>query len=334
MGVVVLSDPPSVPSAKEREKRAGSSGACVVKLRDASKRFGDKLAVDALNLEIPAGSCFGLLGSNGAGKTTALRMIYGVTQPTSGSVHVFGSNVKHDPRGIRARLGVTLQDNVLIEPLNTEENLRVFGRYHLLDESRLSRRIEHCLDLLELRSHARLPVANLSGGFRRRVAIAMSLINDPELLILDEPTTGLDPALRMALWRLVRELQAQGKTVLITTHYMEEAQRLCDRVAIMSGGRKICDDSPTQLIESRLAREVVEIDCPPDREPALLGDYPGPVKQLRSGGRLLVYVEDARPLLQWIRQREDQGEQSLVVRPSNLEDVFLDATGTSLEADP
>ncbi len=322
MGAMALSDSPGAPET------------CVVEMRGVSKRFGEKLAVDTLDLEIPAGSCFGLLGSNGAGKTTALRMIYGVTRPTSGSIHVFGSDVQRDPRGIRARLGVTLQDNVLIEPLNTEENLRVFGRYHLLDESRLSQRIDRCLDLLELRSHARLPVSNLSGGFRRRVAIAMSLMNDPELLILDEPTTGLDPALRLSLWSLVRELQAQGKTVLITTHYMEEAQRLCDRVAIMSGGRKICEDSPTQLIESRLAREVVEIDCPPDREIELLGDYPGLLQRLRSGGRLLVYVDDARPLLQWIRQRDDLEGRSLVVRPSNLEDVFLDATGTALEASP
>ena len=322
MGAMALSDSPGAPET------------CVVEMRNVSKRFGEKLAVDTLDLEIPAGSCFGLLGSNGAGKTTALRMVYGVTQPTSGSVRVFGDDVQRNPRRIRARLGVTLQENVLIEPLNTEENLRVFGRYHLLDESTLSPRIERCLDLLELRSHARLPVANLSGGFRRRVAIAMSLINDPELLILDEPTTGLDPALRLALWSLVRELQAQGKTLLITTHYMEEAQRLCDRVAIMSAGRKVCEDSPQQLIENRLAREVVEIDCPPDREPDLLGGYPGSLQRLRSGGRLLVYVEDARPLLQWIRQRDDRQERSLVVRPSNLEDVFLDATGTSLETSP
>jgi len=304
----------------------------VVELRGVSKRFGEKLAVDALDLAIPKGSCFGLLGSNGAGKTTALRMIYGVTRPTRGSIRVFGIDVGRDPRRVRTRLGVTLQDDVLIEPLNAEENLRVFGGYHLLEEPLISQRIEHCLDLLQLRSHERLPVSQLSGGFRRRVAIAMSLMNDPDLLILDEPTTGLDPALRLALWNLLRELRLRGKTLLITTHYMEEAERLCEQVAIMSQGRKICEDAPAKLIEGRLAREAVEIDCPVDLEPQLIGDYPGPFRRLRSGDRLLLYVEDARPLLQWIQQRDDGGTRSLVVRSTNLEDVFLDATGTALEA--
>lgn len=306
----------------------------MVELRGVSKRFGEQLAVDALDLAIPRGSCFGLLGSNGAGKTTALRMIYGVTLPTRGSIHVFGSDVARNPRGVRARLGVTLQNDVLIEPLNAQENLRVFGRYHLLEEPHLTQRIDSCLDLLQLRSHARLPVSKLSGGFRRRVAIAMSLMNDPELLILDEPTTGLDPALRLALWNFLRELQLQGTTLLITTHYMEEAQRLCDRVAIMSQGRKICEDAPARLVETRLAREVVEIDCPEDLESHLLGNYPGPLRRLRSGGRLLLYVEDARPLLQWIQRKDDLEERSLVVRPSNLEDVFLGATGSTLKAGP
>ena len=305
---------------------------CVVELRGVSKRFGEKLAVDALDLAIPKGSCFGLLGSNGAGKTTALRMIYGVTRPTRGSIRVFGIDVGRDPRRVRTRLGVTLQDDVLIEPLNAVENLRVFGGYHLLEEPLISQRIEHCLDLLQLRSHERLPVSQLSGGFRRRVAIAMSLMNDPDLLILDEPTTGLDPALRLALWNLLRELRLRGKTLLITTHYMEEAERLCEQVAIMSQGRKICEDAPAKLIEGRLAREAVEIDCPVDLEPQLIGDYPGPFRRLRSGDRLLLYVEDARPLLQWIQQRDDGGTRSLVVRSTNLEDVFLDATGTALEA--
>ena len=162
----------------------------------------------------------------------------------------------------------------------------------------------------------------------------MSLLNDPELLILDEPTTGLDPALRLSLWNLVRDLQRQGKTLVITTHYMEEAERLCDRVAIMSHGRKICEDAPANLITSRLPPEVVEIDCPVEHESRLIGDYPHPLQRLHSGGRLLLFVEDARPLLEWLQRREGWEEHSLVVRPSNLEDVFLDATGTSLETNP
>ena len=161
----------------------------VVEVRSVSKRFGDRVAVDAATLDVPAGLCFGLLGPNGAGKTTTLRMIYGVTRPTSGSIRVFGIDIAHDPRRVRARLGVTLQQNVLIEVLSPLENLRVFGRYHLLREPELSRRANELIDFLELRSHATVPVRQLSGGFQRRLAIALSLINAPELLILDEPTT-------------------------------------------------------------------------------------------------------------------------------------------------
>jgi len=307
---------------------------CAVEMRGVSKRFGEQLAVDRLDLAIPRGTCFGLLGSNGAGKTTALRMIYGVTPPTGGSIHVFGIDVARDSRRVRARLGVTLQETVLIEALSAEENLRVFGRYHLLGEQRLAGRIEECLELLQLRSHSKMPVRQLSGGFRRRVAIAMSLINDPDLLILDEPTTGLDPALRLALWNLVRELQSAGKTILITTHYMEEAERLCDRVVIMNEGRKVSEDSPAGLIEDHLAPEAIEMDCPEDLEMHLVGNFPGPLRRLRSGERLFLYTQEAQPLVRWIQERDRSGTRALVVRPTNLEDVFLEATGTAWSASP
>jgi len=177
----------------------------VVETREISKKFGDRVAVDQVDLDIPSGVCFGVLGPNGAGKTTTLRMIYGVTQPTSGTIHVFGMDISKNLRAVRSRLGVTLQQNVLIEALSPKENLQVFGRYHLLHEPELSRRAEQLIDFLELRSHADIPVRQLSGGFQRRLSIALSLINAPELLILDEPTTGLDPAVRLALWSRVRE---------------------------------------------------------------------------------------------------------------------------------
>ena len=209
----------------------------IVRARSVSKRFGDHVAVDGLDLDVPRGLCFGLLGPNGAGKTTTLRMIYGVTRPTAGTIAVFDLDIARHTRAVRARLGVTLQQNVLIEALSPIDNLRVFGRYHLLREPELSRRIDELIDFLELRSHATMPVRTLSGGFQRRLAIGLSLMNRPELLILDEPTTGLDPAVRLALWSRVRELRAGGTTVLLTTHYMDEAQRLCDRVAIMAGGQ-------------------------------------------------------------------------------------------------
>jgi lipooligosaccharide transport system ATP-binding protein len=197
-------------------------------------------------------------------------MIYGVTCATGGSIRVFGMDIGKHARQVRSRLGVTLQQNVLIEALSPKENLLVFGRYHLLREPELSRRAEELIDFLELRSHAHVPVRQLSGGFQRRLAIALSLINGPELLILDEPTTGLDPAVRLALWSRIRELRAAGTTVLITTHYMDEAQRLCDQVAIVSAGKVIASGAPEELIATRLAAETVEFDCTSSEEKALL----------------------------------------------------------------
>ena len=304
----------------------------IVQLRAVSKSFGDRLAVDALSLDVPAGICFGLLGPNGAGKTTTLRMIYGVTRPTAGTIEVFGLDIAQSLRAVRARLGVTLQQNVLIEALTPEENLRVFGRYHLLREPELSRRIGEVIDFLELGSHAKMPVRQLSGGFQRRLAIALSLMNRPELLILDEPTTGLDPAVRLALWSRIRELRAAGTTVLVTTHYMDEAQRLCDRVAIVLAGKVVEEGPPADLIAAHLAPEAVELDCSPDEEAALLaGDSPS-LRRLRVGNRVTFYLDNAAPLIEQIRRQDRGRHRPLVVRPTNLEDVFLALTGTSLEA--
>jgi len=307
------------------------SNAAVVELRGVCKRFGERTAVSDLDLQVPAGQCFGLLGPNGAGKTTTLKMVYGVCEPSAGQVRVFGLDIGENRRAVRSRLGVTLQDNVLIEALSPIENLRVFGRYHLLREPELSQRIDELIDFLELRSHADVPVIALSGGFQRRLAIAQSLMNRPELLILDEPTTGLDPAVRLALWSRVRELRHQGTSVLLTTHYMDEAERLCDRVVIMSEGRAVCEGSPRELIEARLARETVELDCTSQEEHALLDGYGDTSARLRSGDRLMLYADDATPLVQWIHERDGGDRRPLIVRPTNLEDVFLQVTGTDLE---
>ena len=302
----------------------------VIELRSISKKFGDRIAVDGLNLEVPAGVCFGLLGPNGAGKTTTLRMIYGVTRPSSGTVRVFGMDIGENPRAVRARLGVTLQQNVLIEALTPKENLLVFGRYHLLREPELSRRAEQLIDFLELRSHAEVPVKRLSGGFQRRLAIALSLINGPELLILDEPTTGLDPAVRLALWGRVRDLRAAGTTVLITTHYMDEAQRLCDRVAVIAAGKVISEGAPARLIDA-LAAETIELDCSMEEEAILLNGYSNGACRLRIGRRLMIYVDEPAGLIGHIRRKDQGDRRPIIVRPTNLEDVYLSLTGTSLE---
>jgi lipooligosaccharide transport system ATP-binding protein len=306
----------------------------VVSIQAVTKRFGTRTAVDALDLEVPGGVCFGLLGPNGAGKTTTLRMVYGVTPPDSGSIHVFGIPVARNPRAVRARLGVTLQENVQIEALPAEDNLRIFGRYHLIAEPRLSQRVEALIDLLELRSHLGVPVKVLSGGFRRRLAIAMSLMNEPELLILDEPTTGLDPAVRLSLWSRVRELRAGGTSVLLTTHYMDEAERLCDRVAIMSAGRAVTEGTPRELIARHAAPEAVELDCSPAEELRILDGAASGWQRLRSGRRLVVYAQRAAPVVERIRAHDGGDRRALVIRPTNLEDVFLATTGMQLEAAP
>ncbi len=303
----------------------------IVEASSVSKSFGQRLAVDRISLQIPPGVCYGLLGPNGAGKTTTLRMIYGVTRPTTGRILVFGIDIASDPRAVKARIGVTLQQNIFIEVLSPVENLRVFGRHHLLSESEISRRVEELLDFLELSSHAHLPARFLSGGLQRRLAIALSLINRPELLILDEPTTGLDLAVRLALWSRIRDLQAKGTTVLLTTPYMDEAQRLCDRVAIISNGRVVDEGKPADLILSHLAREAVELDCTPEDEASFLDGSGSARTSMRSGRRITTYVDDAAPLVDQIRARDPEDRRALVVRPTNLEDAFLAVTGNTLE---
>ena len=303
----------------------------IVEARGVAKHFGDRVAVADLDLDVESGLCLGLLGPNGAGKTTTLRMIYGVARPTRGTIRVFGIDVSQNARAVRARLGVTLQENALIETLTPRESLRVFGRYHLLGGRELAERIENLLDFLELRSHADVPAQKLSGGFKRRLSVAMSLINRPELLILDEPTTGLDPAVRHALWSRVRALRADGTTVLLTTHYMDEAERLCDRVVIMAEGRAISDGAPGELVDRYLKREAVELDCTEDDEVKLFGAAPNGLKTLRAGNRLMVFADDAAPLINRIRRHDGGDRRPIVVRPANLEDVFLSVTGTRLE---
>lgn len=302
----------------------------IVRLRSVTKKFSNRVAVNELDLAVPPGICFGLLGPNGAGKTTTLRMVYGVTRPTAGVIEVFGIDLKKNLRAVRARLGVTLQQNVFIEALTPKENLRVFGRYHLLREPELSQRIDEVVEFLELGSHANMPVKQLSGGFQRRLAIALSLMNRPELLIMDEPTTGLDPAVRLALWSRIRELRATGATVLLTTHYMDEAQRLCDRVAIVSEGRVVDEGAPGDLIAAHLAPEAIELDCTLEEEAALADAAANGARRLRVGRRVTFYLDDAAPLVERVRALDHR--RPLVVRPTNLEDVFLALTGASLEA--
>ena len=311
----------------------------IVLLEGAGKQFGDRWAVRGIDLAVPAGCCFGLLGPNGAGKTTTLRMIYGATRPTCGRVRVFGLDVAREPRAVRSRLGMTLQEDALLEEVSPRANLRIFGRHHLLREPELSARVEELLDRLELRSHADLPVRALSGGFKRRLAIARSLMNRPDLLVLDEPTTGLDPAVRQALWSALRTLRRGGTTILLTTHYMDEAERLCDRVAIFAQGRIVACGSPAELIRLHLAAQALEVEHEEgDERPraGLLADLaadPACVHALTIGSRTILYAADTAPLLARLHASPDPDAQRAIARPSNLEDVFLRLTGSSISED-
>ena len=316
------------------QSHADESASIVVEADNVSKKFGDRVAVDGLDLAVPRGGCLGLLGPNGAGKTTTLQMTYGVARPTSGAVRVFGMDVAKDTRAVCRRLGVTLQENVLIDTISTRDNLRIFGRYYRLGEAELSQRIEELLDFLELRSHADAPARTLSGGYKRRLSVAMSLINKPELLILDEPTTGLDPAVRHTLWSRIRDLRATGTTVLLTTHYMDEAERLCDRVVIIDQGKAMIEGAPRDLIEQQLAREAVEVDCTEQEEIKLFGELVdgggNGLKRLRAGNRVMLFTDDSTALVERIHQADGGERRPFVVRPANLEDVFLSITGTGL----
>jgi len=303
----------------------------VVEVRGLVKRFGERTAVAGIDLEVARGEIFGLLGPNGAGKTTTMRAVYGVTRPTEGRIRVFGLDVATHGREVRARLGVTLQDNVLIEALSPVENLRVFCRYHLLSPSEAAKRTEALIEFLVLGSHRNVPVRNLSGGYQRRVAIALSLVSNPELLILDEPTTGLDPAVRRSLWDNVRVLRARGATVLLTTHYMDEAERLCDRVAVMAEGKVLAVGAPHDLVREHLAGEAVEIEGAEDEVTRLLDGFAERVIPVRSGRRTTLHVGDAAALAAHLRGHDDGNRRAFVARPSNLEDVFLHLTGGGLE---
>jgi lipooligosaccharide transport system ATP-binding protein len=222
----------------------------IVIANDLSKFYNSLCALDGINFEIVSGECFGFLGPNGAGKTTAMGIIYCFMPPTSGIVKVFGMDVTENPGGIKARLGVMPQDNNLDPDLSVFENLTVYARYFDIPKQDASRRAWELLDFVELGEKATVKITSLSGGMKRRLLLARALINSPELLILDEATTGLDPHSRHSVWEQLKHLKSIGITLILTTHYMEEAERLCDRVAIMDSGRIITIDSPARLMST------------------------------------------------------------------------------------
>ncbi len=303
----------------------------LARARGLVKRFGEFTAVDGIDFEVRRGEAFGFLGPNGAGKTSAMRML-GCTSPaTAGDLEVFGLDPAADGPAIRARLGVVPQLDNLDVDLTVEENLVIYGRYFGLPRRHLADRIDDLLDFVQLTDRRRSKVDPLSGGMKRRLVIARALINDPDLILLDEPTTGLDPQARHLLWERLYRLKSEGVSLVITTHYMDEAEQLCDRLVVMDRGRIVDEGPPAALIERHCPREVVELRHrePADRARAADAGRELGLRVEDLPDRLLVYADDGEAVLPKL-EGETGAATSVLIRRSTLEDVFLTLTGRSL----
>jgi lipooligosaccharide transport system ATP-binding protein len=303
----------------------------LMKARGLTKTFGEFVAVDGIDVEVRKGEAFGFLGPNGAGKSSTMRMIGCVSPVTSGELTVFGLDPGRDGPEIRALLGVVPQKDTLDEELTVQENLWVYGRYFGLSRAEVKRRAVELLEFAQLSDRATDRVEPLSGGMKRRLTIARSLINEPRILLLDEPTTGLDPQARHILWDRLFRLKRQGVTLIVTTHYMDEAEQLCDRLVVMDKGRIVAEGSPRQLIEQHSTREVLELRFDVaehgNADAERLRDIGERVEVLPD--RILVYASDGDAALAATTARGLRPVSALV-RRSTLEDVFLRLTGRSL----
>jgi lipooligosaccharide transport system ATP-binding protein len=302
----------------------------ILEARQLVKRFGDFEAVRGIDVAIDRGESFGFLGPNGAGKTSTMRMISAVSQPTSGVISIFGLDPRTDGPEIRGRLGVVPQEDSLELELSVRHNLEMFGRYYDLPRRVVRERAIELLEFTQLSERANDKVDNLSGGMKRRLTIARGLINRPEILILDEPTTGLDPQARHLLWDRLYRLKREGVTLIITTHYMDEAEQLCDRLVVMDQGSIVAEGAPRALIERFSTREVVELRFMVDDHEEYferLSPFAERVEVLPD--RVLLYVDDGDDTLRAVHAAHITPSSALV-RRSSLEDVFLHLTGRSL----
>ena len=302
----------------------------LIHARALSKRFGQLVAVDAIDFDVAAGESFGFLGPNGAGKTSTMRMIGCVSPVTEGTLTVLGLDPAADGARIRARIGSVPQQDSLDMELTVRENLLIYGRYFDLSRREAGRRADELLEFVQLTDRARSQVEPLSGGMKRRLTIARALINEPSLLLLDEPTTGLDPQARHLLWDRLYRLKQRGVTLVLTTHYMDEAEQLCDRLVVMDKARIVAQGSPRQLIEQYATREVLELRFPVGVQEGLDGQLDGLAERIEwLPDRVLLYTADGEAAALATRERGLQPETALV-RRSTLEDVFLRLTGRSL----
>jgi lipooligosaccharide transport system ATP-binding protein len=323
----------SVEARESRGPAAGASAPPVVAARALSKRYGELEAVCGIDFEVRRGECFGFLGPNGAGKTTTMRMIYRATPVGGGSLRVLGFEAaggQHD-RAIKRRLGVIPQEDSLDHELSVRENLEVFARFYGLRGAAVRERAQELLAFVRLEDKADVRVIELSGGMKRRLLIARGLLASPELVVLDEPTTGLDPQARQDLWERLRALKRSGTTLLLTTHYMEEAHQLCDRLVIMDRGRIVAEGPPRALIAQHFAEHVVEVhlDTAAGLPPAVTTLCDAVERFEVLGDRVLLYTEAYEPLL--ARAAHELNELEVLVRRASLEDVFLKLTGRRLD---
>jgi len=298
----------------------------VVVAERLTKDYDEFRAVDNINFSIHQGECFGFLGPNGAGKSTTMRMIHCASPLTSGKLKVLDLDVTQEPRRIKALIGVAPQENNLDPDFPVIKNLTAYARYFKMDKAMALKRAEELLKFMQLTEKRDEMVEELSGGMKRRLIIARALINEPRILILDEPTTGLDPQARHLIWERIRELKRKGVTVILTTHYMDEAEKLCDRLVIMDKGKIVVEGTPRKLIEERIGAEVIEIDEPSPEVEAF-----AKAKGLdfeRTADRLLIYSRCCEDLIGELRTKFQL--DSVVIRRASLEDVFLRLTGRRL----
>jgi len=306
-----------------------SAEAPLIHARGLVKTFGTLRAVDGVDFDVQKGEAFGFLGPNGAGKSSTMRMIGCVSPVSAGTLRILGLDPGHDGPQIRARLGVVPQQDTLDNELTVRENLLIYGRYFGLSRKEARVRADTLLEFVQLAERAKDRVEPLSGGMKRRLTIARSLVNDPEVLLLDAPTTGLDPQARHVVWDRLFRLKQQGVTLVLTTHYMDEAEQLCDRLVVMDRGKIAEEGSPLELIQRLSTREVVELRFPNDVPEVSENVFDGQVARIEVlPDRLLLYTDDGDALAPVAHERLHP--QSVLVRRSTLEDVFLRLTGRTL----
>lgn len=298
----------------------------IIEANNLRKTFGDLVAVDSISFNVMPGECFGILGPNGAGKTSTVRMIYGFSPMSGGSLRVFGLDITKALREIKARIGVCQQENSLDPDLSVEQNLKVFARYFDMPPAMAAEKADKQLKFIALDHRKDAMVTELSGGMMRRLVIARALINDPELLILDEPTTGLDPQSRHQVWERLELLKKSGLSILLTTHYMDEASRLCDRLIIVDHGHILVEGKPLDLIRKHVGHNIIEVANPGKKLTEYVQSHLQAYEAMEH--RLIIYEEESEALFHTISTQFC--EEGCILRLATLEDVFLRLTGRDL----